>query len=149
MLLNLVYLLALAALSPWLAWRAFATGRYRRGLGAKFLGRVSVRNPSKKRVAWFHAVSVGEVNLLGTLVPAFRKRHPEWVVVVSATTDTGLAEAQKQFADLDVIAWPLDFTWSVATALDAVEPSLVVLTESELWPNFLAAASARARPSWW
>ncbi|WP_246523574.1 3-deoxy-D-manno-octulosonic acid transferase [Gemmata palustris] len=146
MLLNLVYLLALATLSPWLVWRAFATGRYRRELVAKFLGRVSVHNPTKKRVAWFHAVSVGEVNLLDTLVPQFRKRHPDWLVVVSSTTDTGLAEARKRFAELDVIAWPFDFTWAVATALDAVNPSLVVLTESELWPNFLAAANARNVP---
>ena len=146
MLLDLVYLLALALLSPWLAWRALATGRYRRELGAKFFGRVSIRNPHKKPVAWFHAVSVGEVNLLGTLVPAFRKRHPDWLVVVSSTTDTGLAEARNRFPDLDVVAWPFDFSWAVAAALDAVGPALVVLTESELWPNFLAAASRRNVP---
>jgi 3-deoxy-D-manno-octulosonic-acid transferase len=75
MLLNLVYLLALLALSPWLAWRAISTGRYRRGLAAKLFGRVTVPNPHRKPVAWFHAVSVGEVNLLGTLVPAFRARQ--------------------------------------------------------------------------
>lgn len=146
MLLNLVYLLALVALSPWLVWRAVATGRYRHGLGAKLLGRVRISNPARNRVAWFHAVSVGEVNLLGTLVPAFQKRHSDWLVVISSTTDTGLAEARKRFARLDVIAWPLDFTWAASAALAAVKPSLVVLTESELWPNFLAAAAARGVP---
>ena len=146
MLLDLVYFLALACLSPWLTWRAVRTGRYRRELGAKFLGRVSIRNPHKKPVAWFHAVSVGEVNLLGTLVPAFQKRHPDWLVVVSSTTDTGLAEARNKFPGLDVIAWPFDFSWAVAAALDAVKPSLLVLTESELWPNFLAAAGKRNVP---
>src|SRR5215210_7261252 len=135
LLLDLVYLLALLVLSPWLAWRGVVTGRYRRELAAKLLGRVSVPNPHRKPVAWFHAVSVGEVNLLGTLVPAFRKRHPDWLVVVSSTTDTGIAEARKKFPELDVIPWPFDFTWAVATGLDAVNPSLVVLTESELWPN--------------
>ncbi len=146
MLLNLVYLLALTLLSPWLVWRAVRTGRYRRELAAKFLGRVRVSSPAQKRVAWFHAVSVGEVNLLGTLVPKFRERHPDWLVVVSSTTDTGLAEARKKFADLAVIAWPFDFSWAVAAALDAIKPSLVILTESELWPNFLAAAGARQVP---
>jgi 3-deoxy-D-manno-octulosonic-acid transferase len=146
MLLDLVYQLALACLSPWLAWRALRTGRYRRELGAKFFGHVSVRNPQKRPVAWFHAVSVGEVNLLGTLVPEFQKRHPDWLVVVSSTTDTGLAEARSKFRSLDVIAWPFDFSWAVAAALDAVKPSLVVLTESELWPNFLAAAGKRKVP---
>ena len=145
-LLDLVYLLALVLLSPWLLWRAARTGRYRRDLGAKLLGRVGAPNPRGKPAAWFHAVSVGEVNLLGTLVPAFRARHPDWLVVVSSTTDTGLAEARKRFADLSVVAWPFDFSWAVGAALDAVRPSLLVLTESELWPNALAAARRRSIP---
>jgi 3-deoxy-D-manno-octulosonic-acid transferase len=146
LLLDLIYLFVLAFLSPWLLWRAIRTGRYRRDLAAKLLGRVAVSNPARKPVAWFHAVSVGEVNLLGTLVPAFRKRHPDWLVVVSSTTDTGLAEARKRFADGPVIAWPLDFSWAVAAALRQVNPALVVLTESEMWPNFLRAAKRRCIP---
>ena len=146
LVLDLAYLLALLILSPWLLWRALATGRYRTNLAAKLLGRVSVPNPGRKPVAWFHAVSVGEVNMLGALVPAFRDRHPDWLVVVSSTTDTGLADARKRFADLSVIAWPFDFSWAVGNALDAVKPALVVLAESELWPNFLRAAGRRNVP---
>jgi 3-deoxy-D-manno-octulosonic-acid transferase len=146
LVLDALYLLALLALSPWLVWRAAATGRYRRDLGTKLLGRVAVPNPDRKPVAWFHAVSVGEVNLLGTLVPAFRKRHPDWLVVVSSTTDTGLAEARKRFADLPVVAWPFDFSRAVGAALDRVKPAVVVLAESELWPNFLRAAERRGIP---
>ncbi len=145
-LLDLVYLLVLVLHSPWLLWRSVATGRYRQNLTAKLLGRIRISNPRLQPVAWFHAVSVGEVNLLGTLVPAFRKRHPGWLVVVSSTTDTGIAEAQRRFPDLAVIAFPFDFSWAVGAALDAVEPALVVLTESELWPNFLTAAQRRDVP---
>lgn len=144
--LDLAYVLALFLLSPWLVWRSVVTGRYRRDLVAKLLGRVNVPNPHRRPVAWFHAVSVGEVNLLGTLVPAFRKRHPDWLVVVSSTTDTGLGEARRRFPDLAVIAWPFDFSWAVAATLDAVNPTLVVLTESELWPNFLHTAKLRTVP---
>jgi 3-deoxy-D-manno-octulosonic-acid transferase len=146
LLLDLIYLLALVALLPWLVWRSITTGRYRSGLAAKLFGYVHVSNLHKKPVVWFHAVSVGEVNLLGTLVPAFRERHPDWLIVISATTDTGLVEARRLFADLAVIAWPIDFSWAVATALNAVKPSLIVLTESELWPNFLRAAKRRHVP---
>jgi 3-deoxy-D-manno-octulosonic-acid transferase len=150
LILDALYLLALIILSPWLAWRAAATGRYRRDLTAKLLGRVRVPGRQEclphQPVAWFHAVSVGEVKLLGTLVPAFQTRHPDWLVVVSSTTDTGLAEARRRFPHLSVIAWPFDFSWAVATALDAVDPALVVLAESELWPNFLAAARRRGVP---
>ena len=145
-LLDLVYGVVLALLSPWLVWRAVATGRYRRELAAKLLGRVRAANPFGQPVAWFHAVSVGEVNLLGTLVPAFRKRHPDWLVVISSTTDTGLAEARKRFPDLPVIAWPFDFSWAVAAAIDSVRPNIVVLAESELWPNFLRGAERRRVP---
>jgi 3-deoxy-D-manno-octulosonic-acid transferase len=146
LLLDALYLLALAVLSPWLVWRAVSTGRYRRDLGAKLLGRIRVPNPDGKPVAWFHGVSVGEVHLLGPLVAAFRKRHPDWLIVVSSTTDTGLDEARKRFAESPVIAYPFDFSWAVAAALDAVRPSLVVLAESEMWPNFLAAAARRKVP---
>jgi len=146
LLLDLFYLLAIATLLPFLVWRSIRTGRYRSSLAGKLLGSFSAPNPFKKPVAWFHAVSVGEVNLLVTLVPAFRQRHPDWLVVVSATTDTGLAEARKLFRDLTVIPWPFDFTWSVNTALESVKPSLIVLTESELWPNFLRAAKKRNVP---
>lgn len=146
LVLDALYLLALVALSPWLAWRAAVTGRYRRDLAAKLLGRVAVPNPDSKPVAWFHGVSVGEVHLLVTLVGAFRKRHPDWVVVVSSTTDTGLAEARVRFADCVVVPYPFDFSWAVGRALDTIKPRVVVLAESELWPNFLAAASRRRVP---
>ncbi len=146
MLLDLLYLLALLVLSPWLLWRAVTTGRYRQNGLAKLAGHVRIPNSQQRPVAWFHAVSVGEVHLLGTLVPAFRQRHPDWLIVISSTTDTGLAEARRRFHDHPVIAWPFDFSWAVATALDAIVPSLVVLVESELWPNFLAAAGRRKIP---
>jgi 3-deoxy-D-manno-octulosonic-acid transferase len=140
MLLNALYLLALSLLSPWLLWRRVRTGRYRSGVAAKLLGRVTVENPQHKPVAWFHGVSVGEIHLLSTVVAAFRKRHPDWLVVVSSTTDTGVTEARNRFADLPVIPWPFDFTWAVRRAMAAVNPTLLVLAEGELWPNAVRAA---------
>ena len=102
-----------------------------------------VHNPSQKPGAWFHGVSVGEIHLLSSVVAAFRKRHPDWFVVVSSTTDTGFAEAQARFADLSVIPWPFDFTWAVRRAMRNVNPSLLVLAEGELWPNAVRAARER------
>ncbi len=154
MLLNVLYLFVLILLSPWLVWRAWRTGRYRNGLAAKLLGRVETTPFSRDAefsaqsagVVWFHAVSVGEVHLLVPVVAAFRTRHPCWHCVISSTTDTGLAEARARFADCTVIVWPFDFSWAVAHALDTVKPSLVVLAEGEMWPNFLAAAKRRTIP---
>lgn len=145
-LFDAVYLLAMATLSPWLLWRAARTGRYRANLSAKLLGTARVSLPRDRPVAWFHGVSVGEIHLLATVVAAFRRRHPDWAVVVSSTTDTGLAEARARFADLPVIAFPFDFSWAANATLSAVRPTVVVLAESELWPNFLAATAGRGIP---
>jgi len=143
--LDLVYLLVLLLLFPWLLYKALTTGKYRRGLLAKLLGHVDVP-PSSRPRAWFHGVSVGEVHLLRQVVGAFRRRHPDWDCVVSTTTDTGFDEATKAFPDLPVIFYPFDFSWAVRRLLNAVRPSLIVLAESELWPNFLLAAHSRDVP---
>jgi len=145
-LFDLLYLCLLALLSPWLALRAIRTGRYRRDLSAKLLGSPPIAEASGKPVAWFHGVSVGEIHLLGVVVAAFRQRHPHWHVVVSSTTDTGLAEARARFPECTVLPFPFDFSWACRASLSSVNPRLIVLAESELWPNFLACAAERAIP---
>jgi 3-deoxy-D-manno-octulosonic-acid transferase len=144
-LLDALYLLVLLVLSPWLLYKALTTGKYRRGLWGKLTGRV-FRRLGDKPCAWFHGVSVGEVHLLRQVVARFRQQHPDWECVISTTTDTGFDEACKRFPDLAVFYWPLDFSWAVRCALRRVNPSLVILAEGELWPNFLAAARRRGVP---
>lgn len=101
----------------------------------------AVRAPLKQGLrAWFHGVSVGEIHLLRTVVARLRERRPDVDVVISSTTDTGLDEAHKWFADIPVVAWPLDFSWASRRALRAIQPDVLVLGESELWPGMLAAA---------
>src|SRR5262249_49057901 len=154
-LLDAFYVFGLLILSPWLLYKALTTGKHRRGLLAKLFGRVPVTDsspphhlttsPPHHRV-WFHGVSVGEIHLLRTVVARYRRRHPDHLCVVSTTTDTGYAEAKKHFDDLPVIYWPFDFSWAVRRALRTVMPSLVVLAEGELWPNFLLAARQQGVP---
>src|SRR5262249_46335038 len=138
-LMNAFYLLAFVLLSPWLAYKAFTTGKYRRGFRAKALGVCqgidTPRSPEQHGPVWFHGVSVGEIHLLRQLIAAFRRRHPGQAVVVSTTTDTGFDEARRCFPDLPVIYYPLDFSWAVRRTLRAIDPSMIVLAESELWPN--------------
>jgi 3-deoxy-D-manno-octulosonic-acid transferase len=138
-LLNLLYLVALLLLSPWLTYKALTTGKYRRGLWRKLTGR-TFRRSGDAPCIWFHGVSVGEIHLLQHVVAAFRKRHLHWHCVISTTTDTGFAEAEKRFGGCPVFWWPFDFTWAVKRALRRVRPDVVVLAEGELWPNFLTAA---------
>lgn len=138
-LLNLVYLLLLVVGSPWLLYGAIKKGKYREGWAAKFLGRVPRREGSR-RCVWLHAVSVGEVNLLQTLLTWIEREHPDWECVVSTTTKTGYDLARQKYAPRTVFYCPLDFTWAVAEALRRVRPDLLILTELELWPNLIGAA---------
>lgn len=96
---------------------------------------------------WLHAVSVGEVLAGVTLAKRLKEQFPQRALVVSTTTITGqaLAKERMPFADA-VIYFPLDWAFCAKRALAAVRPALVVVLETEIWPNFLREASRRAVP---
>ncbi|HZU37893.1 MAG TPA: 3-deoxy-D-manno-octulosonic acid transferase, partial [Gemmataceae bacterium] len=144
-LLNVFYALGFLLISPWIIYKACTTGKYRRGVWHKLTGQAFLRRSSKP-CAWFHGVSVGEIHLLQQVVAGFRRRHPGWECLLSTTTDTGLEEARRRFPDLPVCYWPLDFSWAVHRALRQINPSVILLAEGELWPNFLLAAAHRGVP---
>jgi 3-deoxy-D-manno-octulosonic-acid transferase len=141
-LLNILYVALLVAISPWLLWSAIRKGKYRAGYGAKFLGLVPQRTGSRPCV-WLHAVSAGEVNVLRPLVARIRQDFPHCDCVISTTTRTGFEIATKKFAGLTVFYCPLDFSWSVRTALRRIRPDLLVLAELELWPNLIRESHRR------
>lgn len=113
-------------------------GKYRRGFSER-LGRVPgrLRKASEQSVIWIHAVSVGEVLAVSSLVGQMRRRFPEYRVVVSTTTDTGQDLARKRFGEENVFYFPMDFGFAIRPYLRALRPELVVLAETEFWPNFL------------
>lgn len=137
--LNAVYLALLAFAWPWLAYKAARQGKYREGFGAKFFGAVPRRQGDRPCV-WLHAVSVGEVNLLATLLAEIARRRPGWECVISTTTMTGYALAKKKYSGYSVFYCPLDFSWAVRGAMRRIRPSCLVLAELELWPNLVRAA---------
>ena len=132
----------LAICAPLIAWVAFRTGKYRSGYREKLFGFVPRRKGSEICV-WVHAVSVGEVNLMATLVALLRERHPDWHIVLSSTSRTGFELARKKYSDLAVFYCPLDFSWAVRAAMHRVRPTLLVLAELELWPNLIAVAKGQ------
>ncbi len=140
-ILNLVYVLLLVLCSPWLLWRAIRRGKYRTGYGEKLLGLVPYRPVDDRSVCvWFHAVSVGEVNLLAPLLRLITDGRPAWQCVLSTTTPTGLALARKKYPNIPSFYAPLDFSWAVRRAVGRIRPTLLVLVELELWPNLIWAA---------
>jgi 3-deoxy-D-manno-octulosonic-acid transferase len=138
-LLNLVYLAAIIICAPVIIWQSLRTGKYREGYREKLLGLVP-RRTGDATCVWIHAVSVGEVNLVATLLRELRSAHPDWQFVVSTTSRAGHELARKKYTDLPVFYCPLDFSWAVCSAMRRVRPSLLVLAELELWPNLIAAA---------
>ncbi len=136
---DLLYLIAGVALAP--IW-----ARKRREGWRERFGRVDPLPPSQRPRVLLHAVSVGEVNLIRALGPRLTR---DVDVVVSVTTDTGIARARELFEnepDVTIVRYPLDFSRSVRRFLDAVDPDAVGLVELELWPNFVKACVRRGVP---
>ncbi|MDI1289228.1 MAG: glycosyltransferase N-terminal domain-containing protein [bacterium] len=138
-LFDLIYLPLACATAPW--WM----GKKRSGWSERF-GRIeSLPAPQAGRPRiLLHGVSVGEVSALRGVVPLL---SPHFDVVVTATTDTGLARAHALFDNIaSVRRFPLDLSWSVDQFLDSVRPNVVTLVELEVWPNFVARCHRRNIP---
>ena len=150
----LVYslLMGLAAilLTPYWLIQGIRHGKYlsnlkeRLGLAFPALEKLPAERPA---AIWLHAVSVGEVLAGVTLAKRLKEEVPERALVVSTTTITGqaLANERMPFADA-VIYFPLDWAFCARRALAAVRPALVVVLETEIWPNFLREAARRNVP---
>lgn len=135
-LLNGAYLLLLLAVSPVLVYRRLRQGKYKGGWREKLTGRLHRKSPDR-RCLWFHAVSVGEVLQLQKVLDETAAQFPDAELFITTTTDTGYDVALKKYPQHTVSYFPLDFTWAVSRALQAIRPDLVVLVELELWPNFI------------
>jgi 3-deoxy-D-manno-octulosonic-acid transferase len=119
-------------------------GKYRAGLRER-LGRTPSRlrlDPSAPTI-WVHAVSVGEVVAVSQLIAELTRRLPRYRIVVSTTTDTGQRLARKRLAEHEVFYCPMDFAFAIRPYLRRLRPDLVVIAETELWPNLLRLAHAQ------
>jgi len=137
-------LFLLLTLPYWLV-QMMRHGKYRAGLRQRFgavppaLARRNGVN-GEKPVIWLHAVSVGEVIASSAVVEALRKKFPSHRVLISTTTSTGQKLAAQRFGAENVFYFPLDFGFAIRPYLDALRPELLVVAETEFWPNFLRLA---------
>ena len=149
LVLDILYFFGLLLATPMILWRMIRHGRYRTHIAERLLGRVP-RIAHDGPVVWVHAVSLGETNASLLLAKELRTQIPNVHLVISSTTDTGLAAAVRLYGDAQdatVIQWPLDFSLAVATALGRIRPNTVVMMEGEAWPNFLSACQRRRIPT--
>ncbi len=137
-LYSLLLFLALIVSTPWWLLQMLRHGKYRTGWGER-LGSVPqrlLRDPGGSTI-WIHAVSVGEVLAISRVVEELKAQLFGWRIVVSTTTDTGQKLARQRFGESNVFYLPLDLPFAVRPFFQALNPKLLLLAESEFWPNLL------------
>jgi 3-deoxy-D-manno-octulosonic-acid transferase len=149
-LYSLLAAAAFALLSPYFLVKGLREGKYLHSLRQRF----GFLPPELRRAAvnphgaiWLHAVSVGELLAALPLARQLKQGFPQHRLVISTTTRTGqeLARQRCAFAD-GIFYFPLDWGWIVRRVLRAVRPAVVVVLETEIWPNFLRQARRAGVP---
>jgi 3-deoxy-D-manno-octulosonic-acid transferase len=140
----LIYSLLLAFVAlvslPWWLFQMLRLGKYRSGLRER-LGLMPARlSDARPGCIWVHAVSVGEVLAVGQLIAKLQERYPDRQIFVSTTTATGQSLARQRLGENRVFFMPLDFPFAVRAYLNALKPRMLVLAETEFWPNLLRLA---------
>ncbi len=131
-------------LTPYWIVQGLRHGKYFSNLGQRlgFSFPTLSKLPQKRAGAiWIHAVSVGEALSGITLAKRLKQAYPDRPLVISTTTLTGQALARERMPFADAIFYfPLDWTFCVRRVLRVARPSIVVILETEIWPNFLREA---------
>jgi 3-deoxy-D-manno-octulosonic-acid transferase len=123
---------------PYWIYQMVRYGKYRTGFLERF-GIVPghLTTPSAQPTLWVHAVSVGEVLAVSRLVEEMKARWPDYRIVISTTTDTGQKLARSRFGGENVFYFPIDLGFAIRAYLRSLRPRLVIIAETEFWPNFL------------
>lgn len=144
LLYSIAISMAFVALLPYFLYQAIARGKYIGGLKER-LGFLPESARGRGRTIWVHAVSVGELLAAAPLIERLLERAPDHRLVVSTITKAGqqLARSRMRKLGAETFYFPFDWAFSVRRALNHVRPSLVIILESELWPNFLRECRRR------
>ena len=141
----IVYSLLLAVVAivsvPWWGLQLLRLQKYRAGFKERIgLAPARLKRDPDKGCIWVHAVSVGEVLAVSQLVAEINKAFPAYQIFISTTTLTGQQLARQRFGEECVFYLPLDFGFALRPYLRFLKPDLLVLAETEFWPNLLHRA---------
>lgn len=135
---NTLLLLMTLVLFPKWGFDALFKKKYRQSWLERIGWKTISWKSTDRRTAWFHAVSLGETKAIASLVQRFHQAHPDWLIIISSGTETGHAEAMRTIPYAEKHFYlPLDFSWVMKKLFGRVRPSLVVLSEGDLWYHFL------------
>ncbi|MEW6614226.1 MAG: 3-deoxy-D-manno-octulosonic acid transferase [Thermodesulfobacteriota bacterium] len=150
LLYNLILILALIFALPFYLFKMITAGKYRRSVLQKlgFLPKKLTENLAGKNPIWLHAVSVGEVLSSISIIRMIRDRYPNHKIILSTVTEAGNYTANSRIIEAEsIIYFPLDYPWVVKRVIDAVNPRLFVIVDTDIWPNFLRELKKRYVPS--
>jgi 3-deoxy-D-manno-octulosonic-acid transferase len=144
-LLSVVFVAALPCLPFWLLLRP----RLRPGLAERFgcYAKNKLQPLVDARPIWVHAASVGETLAAGALIAALKAKLPERKILLSTFTDTGNEMARRCAGADAVIFLPIDHPLVVRRTLSKIEPAVLIVIETEIWPNLLQQAFRRGIPA--
>ena len=137
---DLLGLFFLIFASPYYFYRMMRVKKYRAGFRERFgrLDESKLTVLQGRKVCWIHAVSVGEVGTVDSLVKRLKQENPERAIVLSTVTDTGQQQA-RAIKEADVVLYlPLDLGPIVKKVLRRIRPEVFVIVETELWPRLLS-----------
>lgn len=146
---NILTTLSIPFILPYLIYRVIRNPRYWEGLGQRigFLHQELLDKIRAKKVFWVHAVSVGEVMAVASLVKELKNRYPETSLLLSTVTETGNRTARQLLPEIDYFFYfPFDFYWVTKKVVSTIKPGLFILTETEIWPNILRELEKREIP---
>lgn len=144
---RLLYSLVLSALIPIIVLRMFVRARKAPAYGKRWWQRFGLfTGPKvmngKQGGIWFHTVSVGEFIAAVPLIEQTMQTNPDALITITTTTPTGSEQVQKRFApqlgkQIFHVYLPYDLSWFLQGFLRKVRPQLLVILETELWPNLI------------
>ncbi len=149
-LYNLFLIVATVAFFPVILFKLITVPKYRAGLTQK-LGRLRkgvLKVIKGTRPIWVHAVSVGEVMAAHPLIRELKKKYPHRKLILSTVTVTGNYTARRRVPEADAVFYfPFDYPCIVRRVIQGINPAVVLVAETELWPNFFRELKRLGIPS--
>ncbi|SFR60393.1 3-deoxy-D-manno-octulosonic-acid transferase [Marinobacter gudaonensis] len=146
-MLHFIYSQLIRLILPFILLRLWWHGRKAPELRRNWYQRLGIVPRASGTVVWVHAVSVGETIAAAPMVRRLLTRNPGITILMTAMTDTGLAQARKMFGDQVRYAYaPYDTPGSIRRFLDRVKPRILVIMETEIWPNMIRQSRKRRVP---
>lgn len=148
LLYEIILYLSALFLVPYYLMRGLKYGKARHGIRERLgIYQQDLRSVLHgKKVIWVHAVSVGETRAAMPLLKGLRREYPEAILILSNVTETGRKITSKIDEIDHFVFFPFDLRWIVRKVFNIIQPNLIILVETEIWPNFVLEAKDRKIP---